>query len=718
MMMDSYETTRALFSRIQAMDPENASKIMGYILIQDQGENEILRLAFGPDSHLVSLISTAKSHLGISLNTSSAQLQQPASAATSVASSYATLSPPISISRPSPLSLPLSSPRHLPYASSPSPPSPWPPHSPSHSLSYAAVVNGTANPQLPFKIADNNSSGSCFSEEHPTQEHNLSFLDNPVHENVDFFDHLNADLATISPSCRSDSVAFPYWESGGSNGGVDCGANGLHRRSCSVNDVCLGTEDSTSGFGFKPCLYYQRGFCKNGSACKFVHGGGFGDQSGENSPSAVVGSPCGKFDAAVFEQCHQQEVMRAKVASAAQQQRIAAAQFMAAGANFPYNKLGFLQNEAQRSAAAASAEALMMGEELHKMNRCRVGRSEFAAMGGGCGDANPGSRQIYLTFPADSTFREEDVSNYFSLYGPVQDVRIPYQQKRMFGFVTFMYPETVKLILAKGNPHFVCDSRVLVKPYKEKGKLPDKKQQQQQFERSEFSSCSSPTGLDCREPFDIQLGSRVMYNNTTQEMLWRRKLEHQADLQQALELQGRRLMNLQLMDLKSHYQPLHSISVGSPIKSPHHGSSLHHCNGFDLDISQENKGGSAATPEGQLTEDVNAAAAAAIDDNGKANGNGREEDDPNNNDERDLSESLEHILPDNLFSSPTKAVGEHRSIFSPSPSEMDGARIMTSSSNSNGDSLMPIGSSLNKTPLKSCFLEMPRFSSGHGAIGM
>jgi hypothetical protein len=44
----------------------------------------------------------------------------------------------------------------------------------------------------------------------------------------------------------------------------------------------------------------------------------------------------------------------------------------------------------------------------------------------------------------------------------------------MFGFVTFVYPETVKIILAKGNPHFVCDSRVLVKPYKEKGKIPDK----------------------------------------------------------------------------------------------------------------------------------------------------------------------------------------------------------------------------------------------------
>lgn len=73
-------------------------------------------------------------------------------------------------------------------------------------------------------------------------------------------------------------------------------------------------------------------------------------------------------------------------------------------------------------------------------------------------------------------FNDSNVRIYYtcSIYGPVQDVRIPYQQKRMFGFVTFVYAETVKLILAKGNPHFVCDSRVLVKPYKEKGKVPDK----------------------------------------------------------------------------------------------------------------------------------------------------------------------------------------------------------------------------------------------------
>lgn len=40
----------------------------------------------------------------------------------------------------------------------------------------------------------------------------------------------------------------------------------------------------------------------------------------------------------------------------------------------------------------------------------------------------------------------------------------------MFGFVTFTDPEPVKVILAKGNPHYVRGSRVLVKPYREKEK--------------------------------------------------------------------------------------------------------------------------------------------------------------------------------------------------------------------------------------------------------
>ncbi|GMI75511.1 hypothetical protein like AT3G21100 [Hibiscus trionum] len=84
------------------------------------------------------------------------------------------------------------------------------------------------------------------------------------------------------------------------------------------------------------------------------------------------------------------------------------------------------------------------------------------------------SKQIYLTFPADISFKEENVSNYFSIYGLVEDVRIPYQQNMMFGFVTFVHLETTKLILAKENPHIVYDSRVLVKSYKVKGKVQEK----------------------------------------------------------------------------------------------------------------------------------------------------------------------------------------------------------------------------------------------------
>ena len=48
---------------------------MGYILIQDQGDNEMIRLAFGPENQLISVIKQAKSFLDISSNTSSAVLK-------------------------------------------------------------------------------------------------------------------------------------------------------------------------------------------------------------------------------------------------------------------------------------------------------------------------------------------------------------------------------------------------------------------------------------------------------------------------------------------------------------------------------------------------------------------------------------------------------------------------------------------------------------------
>ncbi|KAJ0021691.1 hypothetical protein Pint_31003 [Pistacia integerrima] len=660
--MDSYEATRMVFSRIQNLDPENASKIMGYLLIQDHGEKEMIRLAFGPETLIHNLIIKAKSHLGI-LNFQNNAITPPSSSSPSTPSS-----PFNPISRPNPLSISSSSPSSTP----------WPlsglssPHSPSvngfsSSLSYANIVNGSSNAANSESLYNN---GDVI-DEFQLQDH-LSFLNESKGE--DLFD--------------------PRLELGYSPADSQ-----LHRGSFSVpGATCFGSEDANSPFGWKQCLYFAKGFCKNGGSCKFLHGDSVSAVADAVASSAAVnvGSPN-------------------KLNEFEKQRKLAAvsSQFMGA-VSFPYNK----------------SAALMVGDELHKFGRCRPERaSEFSAMGLG-GSANPGSRQIYLTFPADSTFREEDVSNYFSNYGPVQDVRIPYQQKRMFGFVTFVYPETVKFILAKGNPHFVCDSRVLVKPYKEKGKVPEKKQQQ--IERSEYSACSSPSGLDSREPFDFQLGARMFYN--TQEMLLRRKLEEQADLQQAIELHGRRLMNLQLLDLKNnhhhhhhnHHQFHHILPNGSPIPSPtlpqtpHNQALIFPIDGPEEELQQEICGSPAEDSQNAADPDGDQEVNNPIYDhnNGNANSssssssissstNKKEKSSSNNNtEESDLHESLEHILPDNLFASPKKSTVDELTVFS---SEADDKLSASSTT---------ITSTINMASLKSCFLQMPRFSSGHGTIGL
>ncbi|CAH2062953.1 unnamed protein product [Thlaspi arvense] len=357
--MDVYEATGIVLSRIQSLDPANASKIMGLLLLQDHGEKEMIRLAFGPQNLLHSVIAKAKAELGL--------------------------------------------------------------------------MGPTLNPHsLPFR---------CVS------------------------DDLESDL----------------------------------------------------GFRWGHCSYFVRGFCNDGCNCKFPHGGVDETFHGACSP--------------VMEKCN--ELLRPNSVPP----RLAP-QFTG-GSRFPFSPEGanLQQSEAQRAVAS------MMGDDLHKLARWRPESIDLSAMA---------SRQIYLTFPADSIFREEDVSNYFSTYGAVEDVRIPNQQKRMFGFVTFVYSETVKSILAKGNPHFVCDSRVLVKPYKEKGKVPDKY-------RSKMSIASCVDGR--------------AFQDNIQDLLWKRRFE-----ERVLELPSRRLMNLQLLDVKNHpNHPFDQILV-----SPRLGSLLlsHLCKSF------------------------------------------------------------------------------------------------------------------------------------------
>ncbi|CAL5346067.1 unnamed protein product [Camellia sinensis] len=124
-----------------------------------------------------------------------------------------------------------------------------------------------------------------------------------------------------------------------------------------------------------------------------------------------------------------------KLSKSAQQQRLVAASQLVASTSLIYSAVAankcmnlLLQQQQSDTQRGRAATALMMGEDMHKFRLSWLDRNEFP-MNSGLEMVNPGSRQIYLTFPADSTFREEDVSNY---------------------------------------------SSVLVKPYKEKGKVPDK----------------------------------------------------------------------------------------------------------------------------------------------------------------------------------------------------------------------------------------------------
>ncbi|KAL6505390.1 hypothetical protein OROGR_025208 [Orobanche gracilis] len=619
--MDTYEATKTVMSRIQTLDPENASKIMGYILIQDQGDKEMIRLAFSPDAILLSYINQAKARLGFTSNTPS---PNPFSHPISPNGHFRQNPPRIMIPN-----------NHSFHLSNPSSPMtaafqrtrPRP-------ISYASVTNnsyfatntspnsGPDSPSLHFYGSKNNNNG--FGD-----EYQLPFLDNSVVDPI------------VSPGGGSDSLVFPYSEDG--NGVSSSHPHPFHKRSYSVNDAAFlsNLEEGGDGFLWRPCMYFSRGVCKDGVDCRFSHGdvGGVDPVDVESPSKAVSG-----FD----------ELLRMK---AIQQRRFA---LMASGGRHPfaYNKCMDFLNENLRS----------------ELSPLRFGAS-----------ASSSAHQIYLTFPADSKFKEEDVSNYFSMFGPVQDVRIPYQPKRMFGFVTFVYPETVKLILAKGNPHFVCDSRVLVKPYKEKGKFKERKQQSQQ--------CLSPSGVDSGEHFDTPFGPRML--SSPRETMLGRKLEQEAEMQHSIELQGQRMMNLQLMDMENtnhnyHYPSSFPTSI-LPYSSQRQSKFLINqhltpsSDSIDQEISEEADGGQESVADEKNVLEGSECLADINSDGGKKLNRG-------NGDDSDLRESLKHILPDNLFASPTKLTAENHCVFSESlPAEANDSVQTSSSSN---DPLLPGSSPL------------------------
>ncbi|KAM7498418.1 hypothetical protein LguiA_022832 [Lonicera macranthoides] len=487
--MDFSESTKVVYNRIQKLEPEHVSKIIGYLLLQDHGEREMIRLAFSPDNLIHSLINKAKIHLGLSPK------------------------PVISTSISPPQAIPV-----------PDLPLPFTPFSPVSSRPFSSPASLRApvtywDPLVPV-------------EQQPV--HNLEFIQPGYTNSVpnDFRIQNQLHFSTLEDQLESVNSDF---------------TNGYSYQEPAVGPRANRRSPSLPDFPVKICHYFTKGFCKHGSNCRYFHGHPmpeslmFSPSLNEMVNEDHIFSPGSleKLEMELTELLKSRRGLPVSIASlpmlyyekygrTLQAEGYLTESQRHGKAGYSLTKLlARLNNSIRLIDRPHGQHAVILAEDLPKYMEYIGERNEH-------GGIVAGSRQIYLTFPAESTFTEQDVSNYFNKFGPVQDVRIPCQQKRMFGFVTFIYAETVKQILAKGNPHFVCGARVLVKPYREKSRLVDRKY----AEKVQHPMCYASQFLDAET--ELHSMPRVCENSR----LLRKQLieEHE----QLLEFESRRFSELHL----------------------------------------------------------------------------------------------------------------------------------------------------------------------------
>ncbi|KAJ7551470.1 hypothetical protein O6H91_06G016600 [Diphasiastrum complanatum] len=383
--MDLEEARRKLYDRVHCLDADNVLKIMGYLLLQEWEEQEMLRLALGSDIVLHSLITKARKELGITSPigfSSSLKQQQQLS--------------------PRPFISPESSHFLMNFSTK------------SQSALYEA--NGVASPTSP---------------------------------------HYH---------------------------------NSLYDQNIASKERLLLLKDTMLS-SWRPCRFFAKGYCKHGSSCRFVHESiqqkvGLSTGLDQNRDHQEVE---GSIEIGSFEVLEKElrELLRGRsvvsIATLPQLYYDNYGKLLQADRYFSHPAPGKSGHHNLIKLLIQMPKTVTIVRWPHGQYAAILAEdtAKFMAYTGGSLDAtdafNSSSRQIYLTFPAESTFTEENASDYFTTFGPVQDVRIPNQQKRMFGFVTFTYAETVRKVLSEGNPHYIMEERVLVKPYKEKAKLAERK---------------------------------------------------------------------------------------------------------------------------------------------------------------------------------------------------------------------------------------------------
>ncbi|GAY53118.1 hypothetical protein CUMW_146960 [Citrus unshiu] len=418
--MDFTESTKAVYNRIQKLEPENVSKIIGYLLLQDHASTR-----------------------------------------------------------------PVSSPASMRAAASPF----W---DPQMAADQQQQVNSIEFVQPGY--SDTAAEDFCLQNQ-------MQFL--TLEDQFDSVNSVNSDF--------SSSYFYPE---------PALGHVRTSRRSPSLPE-----------FPVKVCHYFNKGFCKHGNNCRYFHGHPMPESFSQIfSPNANdIRNEDHVFSPGSLER------LEAEITELLKQRR-----------GFPISIASLPMMYYEKYGKTLQAEGYLTESQRH--GKAGYSLTKLLAR------LKNSIRLIDRPHGQHSVILAEDVPNYLEYsgeksdpggivavllqnkikFGPVQDVRIPCQQKRMFGFVTFVFAETVKQILAKGNPHFVCGARVLVKPYREKSRLVDRKYVEK-MQHPLFCSLHFTDG-------DTELHTMPRVCNNSRLLRKQLMEEHE----QAIELERRRLSEMQL----------------------------------------------------------------------------------------------------------------------------------------------------------------------------
>ncbi|KAL0292220.1 UNVERIFIED_CONTAM: Zinc finger CCCH domain-containing protein 18 [Sesamum angustifolium] len=224
--MDHSESAKMIFQRIQKLEPENVSKIIGYLLLKDYGELEMLRLAFSPEYVIQSLIQKVKQELNLTPKPSFSALVSALQPKRSLGSNLPTKFTPF-----------------VPASSH----STWPPAAlPAENnqlISQVPIGQSVIQNLQYWPVAYSNSAvgGSSLGKQ-------AQFLS------------LEDQLGSSCSLVDSDFRAQNYFPEMAKHQVVD------HRSSSSF-DVCPHLPESS----MQICDNFRQGYCKYGGNCKYLH---------------------------------------------------------------------------------------------------------------------------------------------------------------------------------------------------------------------------------------------------------------------------------------------------------------------------------------------------------------------------------------------------------------------------------------------------------------